>query len=184
MEKPSDEKKPQLNVFTYGKTWATLLEKDNQHDTRYRIFAFNNPTYRLGRAEYLQVIDKEMPNPEHIWQILSSDSLAPSSLVTRINFFIEHADIVLIDTDFLDTAVGHEILRTAHGLMVQAYAVGVSPKASLVSPFYVRGVWYPRDVADIHDRIWDVCSGWKLRPGQSKEESKADDSARRLEHNS
>lgn len=137
-------------VLTYGKEWSNLMVKDRS--AFHKIYTLGTPGFCLPAKDFERIAQKDGLSEGHaqsVWQMLSESSSVASTVVNRINFYVKNSDIVLIDTDHLDTAVGHEIVRTAYDAKKPCYAVGVSSNSSAIAPYYLAGIWYPDTTADI-----------------------------------
>ena len=137
-------------VLTYGKGWSDLLVKDRS--AFHTVYPLARPGFCIPQKDFEKIASEDRLSDGHteaVWQMLTEPSSAASTLVNRISFYVKNSDIVLIDTDYLDSALGHEIIRTAYTEKKPCYAVGVSANTSTVAPYYVAGIWYPSTTADI-----------------------------------
>lgn len=137
-------------VLTYGKAWSDLMLKDRS--AWHTVYPLGTAGFCLPVQAFEKIAQKNGWTSEHTesaWRDLNEPSTAASVIVSKISFYVRNSDVVLVDTDFLDTAVGHEIIRTAYEEKKPCYGVGVSSNVSAIAPYYVSGVWYPGTTADI-----------------------------------
>lgn len=147
---------PSLRVLTYGKQWAGLLQKHNysKPSPDFLLLPMHQQGFCLSEAAFNEVRPEK--TPREFLQILQDQSAQASVWVAKLNFYVSIAHVVLVDTEFLDTAFGHEILRNAFARGIPAYAVGVATPTSLLAPAYIRGVQYPQSVEEMRDFILSV----------------------------
>lgn len=91
----------------------------------------------------------EPEGAEELIRRLNLNTTQASELVWKFMIFINTADLVLVDTKMLDTAVGQHFLETAkqHGRPV--WAVGVDAGTSPIAPYFLRGIIYPGTPDDL-----------------------------------
>lgn len=147
---------PDIRVLVYGKKWAELLEQHTYGvgpnvTPEFLIFPMHKPNFCLTEPVFREVAPKDATRD--LYPILQNRSNQASVLITKLSFYTSIASVVLVDTDFLDTAIGQEILRNAKDNNIPAYAVGVSTPSSLIAPFYVKAIQYPQTVEEMRDLI-------------------------------
>lgn len=153
VEKEKVEKKvdPRVRVMTFGKAWADLLRQDPASQAKYILFSVGTLGYQISQQDFESV--REPGERPDLFALLSENTTAASSWVMKLQYYVKKAQVVLIDTDVLDSAVGQEILRNAAAMKKPAYAVGVTSSTSALAPYYVRGIAFPGTVKDLHDLI-------------------------------
>lgn len=166
-EKPKDER---IRVMTYGKTWAQLLRQDPE-SLSYLMFSVGTPGYYPSQKDFEAIREQE---PLEFYNNLTEQSNAASSWVLKLQYYVRKANIVLIDTDSLDSAVGQEILRNAQAFKVPAYAVGVSANTSPIAPYYVKGIVFPGTTKELHDLIRQVTAAKPTLPKPTPQPSRGE----------
>ena len=87
---------------------------------------------------------------EHIFVRLNVSTHQASEIVWKTKWITRFlSNLVLIDSEVVDTALGQLILMEAQNAKIPVWAVGVSSKLSPIAPYYLKGVLFPADAEDL-----------------------------------
>jgi hypothetical protein len=141
------------NILMLGSAWADMVYQEYMSNQiggiesacPYLPFHLSSPKFSLSFEEYIK-----LGADAKLVEILKMKSNQASVLVRKLSFYTEKCHVAFIDADAIDSATGHEIIRNCAALGTPAYGVGINNSNSLIAPFYIRGIIYPRDTRDLY----------------------------------
>lgn len=161
-----DQNIENINVLLCGKSWTDTL-KDTLNKAPFTFYDITK-TRPISVLEFNNKLVKHpgvttLKQDEKLFNLLNFDSDAADVLVTKINYFAAKADVILVDTEYLDTAIAQEIFRSC-GDPRKTWAIGFRIVPAILAPMYVKGILFPQNILEIRDLILDVYRKYRFKP--------------------
>ena len=93
--------------------------------------------------------EKAIAEIQQTHERLNRNTRQASELLFKFDWFVSHSDIVMVDTQMLDTAIGHHLLVLAQRYQKPALGVGVTPANSPLAPAFLKAIVYPATPDDL-----------------------------------
>jgi hypothetical protein len=148
-------------IFSIGGPWAETFENSlSRKISQIGHFNMGNPKYNVSFEDYVQLSESRKPRGKEglteqdvkfhqaSYKDLISETKDASQVLYKLNWYIEHSVLVLVDTAILDTAIGHQILVTSGRSGIPVYGVGTTSSNSILAPAYLKGIVYPTSNPD------------------------------------
>lgn len=137
-------------VLTFGDVWSQLFEDSlSRQMAGISHLQVGKPTFQVTRKMIIDAGWKEGETLENLLTRLNSKSTQASELVWKLATLTAMADLLLLDTKILDTAIGQFLLMEAHHSRTPIWAVGVDDRLSPIAPAFIKGVVYPQNPDDL-----------------------------------
>lgn len=146
-----------VRILSWGGVWADLLNREiqkNLKDYGWVHYDLGNPKF-FADGTVVRALNPGASNEvlADAQTRLNSKNSSASELLYRFNQYLLASDILLLDPQVLDTAIGQYLLMGAQPLKVPAWVVGVQNPTSPLSAAFVQGVWFPSHGPDLVKRI-------------------------------
>ena len=143
-----------MKVLTIGSGWADLFEESlSRQLAKIQHVGLGDPAFRLSGVALDGWIGSCPEGGETLRASLLARLNRPTKVASevqwRLDWFIQGANVLLLDTGMLDTAIGQHCLEVARSLEIPAYGVGVDNRSSPLAACYVKGILYPETADDL-----------------------------------